>query len=368
VKCLGILQIQYKLCFDRLHQTKANKGNEMNDNEPLNDLRNMTEPTLSAASATPSAPQSAPTWERNVLEKLATASLKEQQLARRWKIFFRLAFLIALLLIAFALLRPKGHATDHVGPHTALVELNGEIAMGTSASAENINAALKEAFEDPDSKGVVLRINSPGGSPVQSGLINSEITRLKTLHKKPIYVVVEEICASGGYYVASAADQIFVDKASLVGSIGVLMDGFGFTGLMDKLGVERRLLTAGENKGFLDPFSPQSEKHKAYVESMLKEIHQQFIATVKQGRGVKLKTDQPDIFSGLVFSGEKSITLGLADATGTLDSVARDVVKAEKVIDYTPKENVLDRITRRFGAAAGDAVIKAMRASSGSLR
>ncbi len=333
-----------------------------NDNPQGNDLRNMADPQLSSAASASS------TWERSMLEKLAMASLKEQQLARRWKIFFRLAFLAALLLLTFAILRPKGHATDRVGPHTALVELTGEIAMGTSASADNINAALKEAFEDPESKGVILRINSPGGSPVQSGLINSEITRLKTLHKKPIYVVVEEICASGGYYVASAADQIFVDKASLVGSIGVLMDGFGFTGLMEKLGVERRLLTAGENKGFLDPFSPQSEKHKAYVEGMLKEIHEQFIATVKQGRGAKLKTDQPDIFSGLVFSGEKSIALGLADATGTLDSVARDVVKAEKVIDYTPKENVLDRISRRFGAAAGDAVIKAMRTSNSSLR
>lgn len=358
--------VSYRLYTTGVLIKASNKGTTMSDNEPLNDLRNMQEPSLSSAAA--ASASASPSWERNVLEKLALASLKEQKLARRWKIFFRFAFLIALLLIAYSLLRPKGHAVDNIGPHTALVELSGEIAMGTSASAENINAALKDAFEDADSKGVVLRINSPGGSPVQSGLINNEITRLKLLHKKPIYVVVEEICASGGYYVASAADQIFVDKASLVGSIGVLMDGFGFTGLMEKLGVERRLLTAGENKGFLDPFSPQSDKHKAYVESMLKEIHEQFITTVKQGRGAKLKTNQPEIFSGLVFSGEKSITLGLADATGTLESVARDVIKAEKVIDYTPKENVLDRISRRFGAAAGDAVIKAMRASGSSLR
>lgn len=321
-----------------------------------------------ATSSISAAPMSSH-WEKATLEKLLFASLKEQQTARRWKIFFRLAFLAALLLLAFALLAPnKKHIHENEGPHTALVELNGEIAIDSVASADNINSALKAAFEEPGSKGVILRINSPGGSPVQSGLINSEISRLKTEYKKPLYVVVEEVCASGGYYVAAAADQIFVDKASLVGSIGVLMDGFGFTGLMDKLGVERRLLTAGENKGFLDPFSPQSEKHKAYVQDMLKEIHQQFIETVKAGRGARLKANNPDIFSGLVFSGEKSIELGLADATGSVDFVARDVIKAEKIVDYTQKENVLEKLSRRFGAAAGEAAIKALKASSSSLR
>jgi protease IV len=331
----------------------------MSEDNLMNEARLQTGAGMSTA---PSA------WERSTLEKLLFASLKEQRAARRWKIFFRLAFLAVLLLLAYVLLKPKGHAMDNVGPHTALVELTGEIALDTAASAENINSALKAAFEDPESKGVILRINSPGGSPVQSSQINSEITRLKEEHKKPIYVVVDEICASGGYYVAAAADKIYVDKASLIGSIGVLMDGFGFTGLMDKLGVERRLLTAGENKGFLDPFSPQSEKHKAYVQGMLQEIHQQFISTVKQGRGARLKADQAEVFSGLVFSGERGIALGLADATGTVDSVARDVVKAEKVIDYTQKENVLEKISRRFGAAAGEAAIKALKSASISIR
>lgn len=337
----------------------------MNDD----DLNPINEPQSGAATVVAPATTKDSGWERQTLEKLAFASLNEQRASRRWKIFFRFAFLLAILLIAYGLLRPKGpHTMDHVGPHTALVELSGEIAMDTSASADNINAALKNAFEDPDSKGVILRINSPGGSPVQSGLINSEITRLKTEHKKPIFVVVEEICASGGYYVAAAADSIYVDKASLVGSIGVLMDGFGFTGLMDKLGIERRLLTAGENKGFLDPFSPQNDKHRAYIEGMLNEVHQQFIGTVKQGRGARLKNDRPEIFSGLVFSGEKSIELGLADATGSVDQVAREVIKAEKIIDYTQKENVLEKLSKRFGTAAGEAAIRALKSSGSSLR
>jgi protease IV len=333
----------------------------------MSDDNLMNEPQLQAATSMAS-PARAPSWERDTLEKLAFASLKEQRAARRWKIFFRLAFLTALLLIAYGLVKPKGHAMDKVGPHTALVELTGEISLDTSASADNINAALKSAFEDPESKGVILRINSPGGSPVQSGMINSEITRLKAEFKKPLYVVVEEICASGGYYVASAADGIYVDKASLVGSIGVLMDGFGFTGLMEKVGVERRLLTAGENKGFLDPFSPQNDKHKAFVQGMLKEIHEQFISTVKAGRGARLKNDTGEVFSGLIFSGERSITLGLSDGLGTVDTVARTMVKAEKVIDYTQKENVLEKISRRFGAAAGDAAIKALKSTNVNLR
>jgi protease-4 len=308
-----------------------------------------------------SRPAGEPGWERGVLEKLAFATLEEQRSARRWRIFFRFAFLAALLLIAIGLWRPARHVSDVSGPHTALVDLAGEIAADQPASADNIVESLRNAFEDKESKAVVLRINSPGGSPVQAGIINDEIWRLKALHNKPLYVVVDDICASGGYYVAAAADQIFVDKASLVGSIGVLMDGFGFTGLMDKLGIERRLYTAGRNKGFLDPFSPQSKEQQAYAKQMLDEVHRQFIDVVKRGRGARLKADDPDVFSGLVFNGERSIALGLADGHGTVDSVARDIVKAEKVIDYTTKENVLDRLSRRFGAAAGESIASALR-------
>ncbi|MBU6437956.1 MAG: S49 family peptidase [Betaproteobacteria bacterium] len=319
------------------------------------------EPAPSQASIAPQGREQAAQWERSVLERLAFATLDEQRRARRWRIFFRIAFVLLLAVIAAGVWRPSVDLQDVSGPHTALVELQGEIAADTLASADNINDALRAAFDDPDSKAVVLRINSPGGSPVQAGIINDEIWRLKKLYRKPIYVVVDDLCASGGYYVAAAADRIYVDKASLVGSIGVLMDGFGFTGLMSKLGVERRLYTAGKNKGFLDPFSPQSKPQEDYARQMLEEVHQQFIAVVKKGRGKRLKLSDPDLFSGLVFNGDRSIALGLADGHGTLDSVARDVVKAEKVVDYTVKENVLDRISRRFGTTAGAAIASAMR-------
>jgi protease-4 len=209
---------------------------------------------------------------------------------------------------------------------------------------------------------VVLLINSPGGSPVQAGIINDEIRRLKAVHNKPVYAVVEETCASAAYYIAVAADEIFVDKASIVGSIGVLMDGFGFTGLMDKLGIERRLMTAGENKGFLDPFSPQTEKQRAFAQSMLDQIHQQFIAVVKEGRGTRLK-DTPDMFSGLFWTGQQAVDLGLADKLGNIDFVAREVVKAEKIVDYTRKDNVAERLVKRFGASIGDGAVKALRAA-----
>jgi protease IV len=333
------------------------------DQNNLDDLRSdFSSGAVTAASAKADASLA---WERSTLEKLLLATLHEQKRARQWKIFFRLAFLSVLLLLAFAVLRPgKPSGGDMSGPHTALVQLRGEIAADSLASADNINESLRAAFEDPESKAVILRINSPGGSPVQSGLINDEIYRLKAIHKKALYVVVDEICASGGYYVAAAGDRIYVNKASLVGSIGVLMDGFGFTGLMDKLGVERRLMTAGENKGFLDPFSPQSERQRTHVQGMLTEIHTQFIEVVKKGRGARLIADNPDIFSGLVFSGEKSIALGLADGVGDIEFVAREVVKAEKLIDYTQKENVFDRVVRRFGASAADAMIAKLRTNS----
>ncbi|HET7776834.1 MAG TPA: S49 family peptidase [Azospira sp.] len=246
------------------------------------------------------------------------------------------------------------------GRHTALVQLKGVIEAGGEASADKINAALRSAFEDKGTAGVILRINSPGGSPVQSGIINDEIRRLRSKYPDiPLYVVVEDVCASGGYYVAAAADRIYVDKASLVGSIGVLMDGFGFTSAMDKLGVERRLLTAGENKGFLDPFSPQDPKQKQMAQTMLAEIHKQFIDVVKKGRGQRLK-ETSDMFSGLVWTGARSIELGLADDFGTVNSVARDVLKAEKVLDYTQKENIAERFAKRFGADMVQGAVKAL--------
>ncbi len=298
-----------------------------------------------------------------VMEQVAREFVRGRRSERRWRIFFRLAWLGLFLAIAWALLVQRAHVTTpSSGPHTALIEVRGEIAADTEANAEDIVAALRTAFEDRAAQAVVLRINSPGGSPVQAGIINDEIHRLKALHKKPVYAVVEEMCASGAYYIAVAADEIFVDKASLVGSIGVLMDGFGFTGLMDKLGIERRLLTAGENKGMLDPFSPQNPQQRAYAQAMIDQIHQQFIKVVKDGRGGRLK-ETPQTFSGLFWNGEDAVAQGLADHFGNLDHVARDVVKAEEVIDYTPKENVAERLAKRFGAAVGAGAVRALQAS-----
>jgi protease-4 len=297
-----------------------------------------------------------------VMEQVARELVRERRSERRWRIFFRLAWLGLFLAIAWGLLVQRTHVTAPSGPHTALIEVRGEIAADTEANAEDIVAALRTAFEDRGAQAVVLRINSPGGSPVQAGIINDEIHRLKALHKKPVYAVVEEMCASGAYYIAVAADEIFVDKASLVGSIGVLMDGFGFTGLMDKLGIERRLLTAGENKGMLDPFSPQNPQQRAFAQAMIDQIHQQFIKVVKDGRGDRLK-ETPQTFSGLFWNGEDAVAQGLADHFGNLDMVAREVVKAEEVIDYTPKENVAERLAKRFGAAVGAGAVKALQAS-----
>ncbi|MFZ9553249.1 MAG: S49 family peptidase, partial [Limnohabitans sp.] len=288
-------------------------------------------------------------WERETLERLAFAHLKEQRAARRWRNAIRLLWLgvvVTILWLSFS----RGTGTTHVNQaHTAVVQIQGEIASDADASADWIVSALRDAFQDEGSQAVVLLINSPGGSPVQAGIINDEIRRLKDKHQKPVYAVVEESCASAAYYIAVAADQIYVDKASIVGSIGVLMDGFGFTGLMDKLGVERRLMTAGENKGFLDPFSPQTKTQRAYAQTMLDQIHQQFIQVVREGRGKRLK-ETPELFSGLFWTGQQAIELGLADALGSLDFVAREVVKAEDVVDYTRHENVAERLAKRFGA------------------
>jgi protease-4 len=298
-----------------------------------------------------------PRWERQLLEKIALESLKEQRVKRRWGIFFKLAFLSYLVAVLVMFYDWGGSDRLVDGKHTALVNLRGTIDATGDASAEKINGALQAAFDDKGTAGVILRINSPGGSPVQSGIIYDEIRRLRKIHPDiPFYVVVEDFCASGGYYIASAADNIYVDKASIVGSIGVLMEGFGFTGAMEKLGIERRLLTAGANKGFLDPFSPQDEKQKQHAQLLLAEIHQQFIESVRQGRGKRLK-ETPEMFSGLMWTGSQSIQLGLADDFGTVDSVARDLIKAETVLDYSVKENIAERFAKRFGAGMGQTLM-----------
>ncbi|ODU10722.1 MAG: peptidase S49 [Rubrivivax sp. SCN 71-131] len=312
----------------------------------------------SASASTP--PASPPVALEGRLERLAGELLAERRRERRWRIFFRLAWLGLALMVAWGLVAQRAHTAAGSKSHTALIEVRGEIGLDSEASAENLVAALKSAFEDPAAQAVVLRINSPGGSPVQSGIVNDEIRRLKALHAKKVYAVVEEMCASGAYYIAVAADEIFVDKASLVGGIGVLMDGFGFTGAMDKLGVERRLLTAGQNKGMLDPFSPQDERQTAYAQAMIDQIHQQFIAVVREGRGERLK-ETPETFSGLFWNGEEAVRLGLVDRMGNLDFVAREVVKADEVIDYTPRGNLAERLAKRFGASIGQGAVKALR-------
>lgn len=306
-------------------------------------------------------------WERDTLEKLLLATVAEQRAARRWGIFFKLGFLFLALMVLWSFndFNITGTDGELVGKHTALIEINGSIEDEGSGSADVVLPSLNKAFSDAQSVAVVLRINSPGGSPVQAGIIVDEIVRLKRGYPdKPVYVVVDEICASGGYYIAAAADQIYVNKASIVGSVGVLMDGFGFTGTMEKLGVERRLLTAGDNKGFLDPFSPQSDKHKAHAQIMLDEIHQQFIAVVREGRGKRLK-ETPDTFSGLFWSGAKAVEMGLADGFGTVESVARDIVKVEDIVDYTAHEGLPERVLKKFGASVGQGAVKSLSGGSG---
>ena len=293
-----------------------------------------------------------------VLAQVTGELMRERRHERRWRLFTRLAWLALAVAVAWGLVSQRGgHSSTPNGPHTALVEVRGEISSDGEASAENLVSALRSAFEDKNSKAVVLRINSPGGSPVQAGIVNDEIRRLKALHQKKVYAVVEDVCASGAYYIAVAADEIYVDKASTVGSIGVLMDGFGFTGLMQKLGVERRLITAGENKGILDPYSPMSEKQRAYAQVMVDQIHRQFIKVVKDGRGARLH-ETPETFSGLFWDGEQAVDQGLADHFGNLDYVAREVVKAEDVIDYTLQENVAERLAKRFGASMGAGAVR----------
>lgn len=306
-----------------------------------------------------------PNWERATLEKLALAAINEQRTARRWRIGLRLAWLLLFALLIFQSFQRTPAtgtiAANKLTPHTAVIEIEGAIAdnanMGTSAQDVIENA--RAAFENDQAAAVVLLINSPGGSPVQAGMITDELTRLKEKHKKPLYAVVSDTCASGAYYVAVAADKIFVDKASIVGSIGVRMDGFGFTGAMEKMGIERRLLTAGDNKGMLDPFSPISPEQQAYAQNMLNQIHQQFIDVVRKHRGKRLK-ETPETFSGLIWTGQQAVELGLVDALGSVDSVARDVVQQDKVVDYTRRDNVAERLAKKFGASVGAGAVHAL--------
>lgn len=309
-----------------------------------------------------------PQWERGVLEKVALAAIREQRSSRRWGMFFKMTVMLYLFVLLFIGMGWYDKNEVSPGSHTALIDINGVIAPGGPASADKIMAGMQAAFKDKNTKGVILRINSPGGSPVQAGYVYDEIKRLRAKYPEiPLYVVVEDLCASGGYYIAAAADRIYVDKASIVGSIGVLMDGFGFTGTMEKLGVERRLLTAGKNKGFLDPFSAVQEEQRVHAETMLEDIHQQFVSVVRQGRGKRLK-ETPEMFSGLMWVGKKSIDLGLADALGSLEYVAREVIKAEDIVDYTQQENIAERFARRFGAASMEALLKFSGSGSVNIR
>lgn len=301
-------------------------------------------------------------WQRDLLNRLAFANLNEQRRARRWNIFFKLLIFIYLFVILISL-NPNWHDFTNKGieidtKHTALIEVQGLIAPDTEASADNIVTGLRNAFEDSHTAGVILRINSPGGSPVQAGYINDEISRLREKYPNtPIYTVVSDLCASGGYYIAAATDKIYANKASIVGSIGVLMNGFGFVGTLDKLGIERRLLTAGEHKGFLDPFSPTKEADVEHIKTLLGDIHQQFINVVKTGRGKRLHDkEHPELFSGLVWTGEQAIQLGLVDELGSASYVAREVIGAEKIVDFTPQPNYLEQFAQRFGSAMANSI------------
>jgi protease-4 len=304
-------------------------------------------------------------WEKQALESLLNENLKDKRGERRWKTIWRVIWLGLFLFAAYTFLNPfKNKSSSVLGKHTALVNIQGEIASNTPANASDVNSALQAAFENPDSVGVILKINSPGGSPVQSGMIHDEVLRLrKEYPKKHLYVVVEDICASGGYYIAVAGEKIYVDKASLVGSIGVIMSGFGFTGLMDKVGVERRVITAGDNKDMMDPFAKQNPKNKEALQEMINQVHQQFIDVVKQGRGEKLQKND-ELFTGMVWNGARSIELGLTDELGTIDFVAKEVIGQKDIIDYSQTENVAERIAKRFGASFGTSFAKALQSFS----
>ncbi|HYN54139.1 MAG TPA: S49 family peptidase [Methylotenera sp.] len=295
-------------------------------------------------------------WQRDAIEKLATSALSEQKKSRRWSVFFKSLMYVYLFILLFYALGWLGGDKKISNAHTALIDITGVIEAGGDVNADAVMGSLHDAYDDKGTKGIILRINSPGGSPVQAGIINDEIKRQKMLHPKiPVYAVVEDICASGGYYIAVAADKIYVDKASIVGSIGVLMDGYGFTEVMKKVGVERRLMTSGENKAMLDPFSPLNPKHEALAQNMLNEIHEQFKTVVRDGRGSRLKENK-ETFSGLFWSGEQSIKIGLADAIGSADYVAREVIKQDEIVDFTYQDDFASRIAKRIGASTSAAI------------
>ncbi|MDG2252062.1 MAG: S49 family peptidase [Methylophilaceae bacterium] len=296
-------------------------------------------------------------WGDKALEKISQTAFSEQRKARRWGIFFKLATLIYLSILLFFFISDNDKKIATTGYFTALISINGEIGSESEANANDFKRNLNDAYNNPGTKGIILSINSPGGSPVQAGIMNDEIRRLKSQYPQiPIYAVVEDICASGAYYVAVATDSIFVDKASIVGSIGVLMDGFGFEETINKLGIERRLMTAGNNKALLDPFSPINPKHKAHVQDLLDQIHQQFINVVMDGRGEKLKKGKEEIFSGLFWNGEKSIKLGLTDYLGDLDYVAREIIGHEQIEDFTTYETFADRFAKQLGVSIGSEI------------
>ncbi|NIM26720.1 MAG: S49 family peptidase [Gammaproteobacteria bacterium] len=323
-------------------------------------------PTPATSSAAPAADESR--WERDLLNRLAFASLAEQRRARRWNLAFKFSLLAYLLLLLVIYLPGDLFEAETDQPHTALVEVRGVISEGSDASADVIVSGLKAAFEDENTKGVILRINSPGGSPVQAAYINDEVLRLRDeFPGTPLYAVIADIGASGGYYAAASADKIFANQSSIVGSIGVLMNGFGFVDAMEKIGVERRLLTAGDRKGFLDPFSPTKPEEVEHVENMLGEIHQQFIDAVRRGRGDRLSSDE-SVFSGLVWTGERSVSLGLVDELGSSDYVAREVIGAERIVDFTPGRSYLEQLLRRFSASLAENLISQLGVSGTRLQ
>ncbi len=301
--------------------------------------------------------ESKPNWEREAIVELANAGLKEQRRARKWGIFFKLFFVAYLIIFLFAFIGSNNmDSIKSSERHTALVSLIGVIADGEEASANNVVAGLRDAFENENSAAVILQINSPGGSPVQSAYINNEIIRLRELNPtKPIYAVISDICASGGIYVAVATDKIFANESSIVGSIGVRMDGFGFEDAIDKLGIERRLLTAGEHKALLDPFSPENPVEKQHVQALLDDVHQEFIDVVKEGRGDRLAND-PKLFSGLFWTGTKAMELGLVDGLGSPGYVAREVVGVEDIVDYSYQEDFFERFAGRIGTSIGSSL------------
>ncbi len=294
-----------------------------------------------------------PSWEREILEKVALAAVVEQRRGRRWNNFFKSLMFIYLLGIVAMALYPKFEQgfTGSSQSHVAVIDILGVIADNEEANAEDIISGLRNAVKDSQTKGIILNINSPGGSPVQSAYIYDEIRRIKEAHPDlPIHTVVGDICASGGYYIASASDKIFVNPASMIGSIGVIMNGFGFVGILEKLGVERRLLTAGTHKAMLDPFSPSNAVETQHMQTLLDEVHQQFIEAVRRGRGKRL-IETEDTFSGLIWTGEKGVKLGLADGFGTIDSVAKDEIGTKRKVNFTPQKKLLDEIMGELGTS-----------------